>query len=162
MGAMMPGMRTEVRHRLLLRIDEMQLMLPQGDICAVESVADIQSQDAVAPAVGRIAYLGQSWPVLSLNGELQTLGSIPPARRACVMLATGKGFLGLLCDDVRVLNQQSSADYALPVAMRTANTPIQAVMPFENGLACISDTRHLLQYGGFAQLTSAHQEIQHA
>ncbi|PXX38684.1 hypothetical protein [Undibacterium pigrum] len=162
MGAMMPGMRTEVRNRLLLRIDDMQLMLPQGDICAVESVADIQSQDAVAPAVGRIAYLGQCWPVLSLNGELQTLGSIPSARRACVMLATGEGFLGLLCDDVRVLNQQSGADYALPVAMRTANTPIQAVMPFENGLACISDTRYLLQYAGFAQLTSAHQEIQHA
>lgn len=158
----MPGMRTEVRNRLLLRIDGMQLMLPQGDVCAVESVADIQSQDAVAPAVGRIAYLGQSWPVLSLNGELQTLASIPPARRACVMLATGKGFLGLLCDDVRVLNQLSGADYALPVAMRTANTPIQAVMPFENGLACLSDTRHLLRYGGFAQLTSAHQEIQHA
>lgn len=162
MGAMMPGMKTEVRNRLLLHIDGMQLMLPQGDVCAVESVADLQSQDAVAPAVGRILYLGQSWPVLSLNGELQTLDSIPPARRACVMLATGKGFLGLLCDDVRVLNQQSDADYALPVAMRTANTPIQAIMPFENGLACLSDARHLLQYGGFAQVTSVHQEIQHA
>ncbi|MFZ6779387.1 hypothetical protein ACO0LD_21360 [Undibacterium sp. Ji83W] len=155
MGAMMPGMTTEVRNRLLLCIDGMQLMLPQGDICAVESVADLDSQDALAPSVGRIAYLGQSWPVLSLNGELQTLDNIPAARRACVMLATGKGFLGLLCDDVRVLNQQSGADYALPVAMRAANSPIQAIMPFEKGLACLSDARHLLQYGGFAQITSA-------
>jgi hypothetical protein len=158
MGAMMPGMKTEVRNCLLLRIDKLQLMLPQGDVCAVESVADLNSENALAPSVGRIAYLGQSWPVLSLNGELQTLDNIPAARRACVMLATGKGFLGLLCDDVRVLNQQSGSDYALPAAMRTANTPIQAIMPFENSLACLSDARHLLRYGAFAQVTSGHLE----
>lgn len=156
MGAMMPGMSTEIRNRLLLRIDNMQLMLPQGDVCAVESVVDLVSQDAVAPAIGRIAYLGQSWPVLSLNGELQTLDMIPAARRACVMLATGKGFLGLLCDDVRVLNQQPDSDYALPVAMRAGYTPVKAVMPFENGLACLSDARHLMQYGAFAQITATH------
>lgn len=156
MGAMMPGMKTEIRNRLLLRIDGMQLMLPQGDICAVESVADLVGHDVTAPAIGRITYLGQSWPVLSLDGELQTLATIPAARRACVMLATGKGFLGLLCDDVRVLNQQSGADYALPVAMRAAHTPVQAIMPFENGLACLSDARHLLQFGAFAQITALH------
>ncbi|MFZ6745675.1 hypothetical protein ACO0LC_20830 [Undibacterium sp. JH2W] len=156
MGAKMPGMSTEIRNRLLLRIDALQLMLPQGDVCAVESVVDLQSQDDIAPAIGRITYLGQSWPVLSLDGELQALAAMPASRRACVMLATGKGFLGLLCDDVRVLNQHSGADYALPVAMRAGHTPVQAIMPFEDGLACLSDARHLLQYGAFAQVTSTH------
>lgn len=152
MGAMMPGMQQEVRNRILLCIDELQLMLPQGEVCAVESAADVRRDETLAPAIGQIVYLGQSWPVLCLDGEFTALDALMPGRRACVMLATGQGFLGILCDDVRVLKQSGTEDYSLPVAMRTANTPVQALMQFESGLACISDTSHLLQFGAMAKV----------
>ena len=152
MGAMMPGMRQEARNRILLRIDDLKLMLPQAEVCAVESVSDLDWQEAQAPVIAHIAYLGKRWPVVCLNAEFQAQDKIPPGRRACVMLATGKGFMGLLCDDVRVLNQVGGEDYALPVAMRTAGTPIQALMHFEDGLACLSDASHLMQSGVLAQV----------
>lgn len=150
MGAMMPGMRQETRNRILLRIEGLKLMLPQGDICAVESVVDMDMQDPPAHALGRIAYLGQRWPVVCIDGEFRVLDTLPLARRACVMLATGSGFLGLLCDDVRVLNQLDIADYSLPMAMRCNDTPVQALMPFESGLACVTDAGRLLQFGALA------------
>ncbi|MFZ6658493.1 chemotaxis protein CheW [Undibacterium sp. TJN19] len=155
MGAAMPGMKQEVRNRILLRIDGLKLMLPQGDICAVESVSDMNLQEPPPYAAGRILYLGQSWPVISMNAEFQALDFVPAGRRACVMLATGAGFLGLLCDDVRVLNQLDLEDFALPMAMRAHNTPIHALMHFEAGLACLSDAGRLLKFGVFAAVLHA-------
>lgn len=160
MGAMMPGMEQEIqqemqqqaRRCILLRMDDLQLMLPQGEVCAVESAADIRRSDAVAPAIGHIAYAGQNWPVLCLNRELDALDVVAPGRRACAMLATGRGFLGVLCNDVRVLNQLPDTSHTLPVAMRTVGTPIQSLMQFESGIACLSDMRHLVRFGAMAQV----------
>ena len=131
---------------VVLTIDGLRLILPQGDIRTVESVTDIDTANRPPLALGTMPWGGQLWPVYCLSGELALLSGAPAARRACVMLATPAGCLGLLCDDARVLVNFAQQSFAMPDSMRQENSPLIALVNYEEGLACITDAQRL---GGY-------------
>ena len=128
---------------VVLSIDGLKLILPQGDIRTVESIVDMHTNDPPANGAGWINYLGQLWPVYCLSGELSFLSYAPVSRRACVMLALSKGYLGVLCDDAQVLANFTQQSFAMPASMQLRESPISALVNYDNGLACVSDASHI-------------------
>jgi chemotaxis signal transduction protein len=143
---------------VVLSIDGLKLVLPQGDIRTVESIVDMHTNDPPANGAGWINYLGQLWPVYCLSGELSFLSYAPVSRRACVMLALSKGYLGLLCDDAQVLANFIQQSFAMPASMQLSESPIAALVNDDNGLACVSDASHIDHFISITSSTTASQE----
>lgn len=128
---------------VILAIGELRLILPQADIRTVESISDVATTDKMPKSVGWIKYQGQRWPVVCLSDDLTILDAVPGTRRACVMLALNGAYLGLLCDDARVLVNFSQQSFAVPPSMQAHASPLTGLIQYEQGLACLSDARHL-------------------
>ena len=131
---------------VVLSIDGLKLILPQDEIRTVESIADVELAEKSPRSIGTINYRGQRWPVVCLSNELFLLDVVPAARRACVMLAYDGNYLGLLCDDARVLVNFMQQSFAMPNSMRTRDSPITSLIQYDQGLACVSNASRLSSY----------------
>jgi hypothetical protein len=143
MTARAPLLSTQV---VVLKIDGLRLMLPQGDIRTLESAADIVRSNPPENGSGWIAYAGQNWPVYCLSDELGFLTEVPATRRACVLLARQSGYLGLLCDDASILAHFSGQVHAVPAAMSLPESPLNGLIMAEDGLVCVSNAGLLAQF----------------
>jgi len=138
----------------LLKINGLNLLLPQGDIRTLESASDI---DFVAPALhslGWIAYAQKRWPVYCLSEELSLMVNLPSERRACVMLAMGAGYIGLMCDDMLILKDFAAQQYEIPPVMIEPYTPILYLVTYAESIACASNAHRLTAYIGQLVLTA--------
>ncbi len=132
----------------LLSISDLRLALPQHEICALESAADIETEETKPLSVGWIHFKQERWPVYCLSPELSLLVIVPKARRSCAVLNTGAGYIGVLCDEVTfgiqpTLEQQQP----LPPAMRMSDSPIVGLVALdEDQVACATNTEHLVDY----------------
>jgi hypothetical protein len=130
----------------LLKIDGLNLLLPQGEIRTLEPVTQL---DVLAPAlhsVGWITYSQKRWPVYCLSEDLSLMAIVPPARRVCALMVLGTGFIGIVCDDMIVLKDFAAQRYELPVAMRLPGMPVLNIVAYEQGIACVSNARHFTSY----------------
>ena len=134
-------------HRfVLLQIGQLCLMLPQHEIRAGESAADINPLVPRLPpqqGVGWLKSKNHIWPAYCLSEQLCVLHQTPQQRRACVLLAVDGGFIGLLCDDARVLKELEGSLFTLPDAMRLPNSPLIALLRHDGKLACVSNAARL-------------------
>lgn len=140
--------RENGRAAAMLKLDGLNLLLPQADIRTLESASDM---DPAAPALnsaGWIPFQHKRWPVYCLSEKLELLDELPSGRRACVMLAYGGGFMGVLCNDVTVLKNFDASALDLPVAMRLPDTPITSLIEYAGGIACASNAARLTTYVG--------------
>lgn len=127
----------------LLRIDRLNLLLPQADIRTLESVSDLDAANPLARSAGWITVRQQRWPVYCFSQELKLLQQVPIGRRACAMIAGESGYLGVLCDDVTVIKEFKNEYFELPPAMHLPDTPILHLAQLEQGIACVSNAQHL-------------------
>ena len=130
----------------LLKIDSLNLLLPQSDIRSLESSRDVDTTGPALNSVGWIHYNHKRWPVYCFTGELALLQIAPPERRACALLVVGAGYLGILCDDMMVLKDFPAQRFELPLTMKFADTPIRYLAPYEQGIACISNANQLTAF----------------
>ena len=130
----------------LIKINNLNLILPQGEVRALESVSDIDRTAASFPVLGKIRYAQSSWPVYCLSEEMQFMQDIPQQRRACVLIPVSMGYIGILCDDMIVLKEFKSIPHELPIAMRLPRTPILHLFEYESDIACASNSAKLTAY----------------
>ncbi|MBI3480754.1 MAG: chemotaxis protein CheW [Nitrosomonadales bacterium] len=131
----------------LLSISGVRLMLPQREIRALESLADVAMQDAELPAVGGIQHAQQRWPVYCLSPELTLQAAVPAERRACVLLETGTGYMGILCDDVSIARRVPDRQHELPSAMRVPDTPVLGLAVLdEQEIVCVTSAERLVAH----------------
>lgn len=139
----------------LLKINGLNLLLPQGEIRTLESARDI---DPVAPAlrsIGWIAYARKRWPVYCLTEGLSLMAVVPSERRACAMLTMGAGYIGIMCDDMIILKDFAAQLYEIPHVMSEPHTPILHLVFYEEGIACASNANKLTTYIGQLVLTTS-------
>jgi hypothetical protein len=130
----------------LLKIDNLNLLVPQSEVRSLESAADI---DITAPAlhgVGWIAYAHKRVPVYNLSEELNLLYVTSNERRACVILTMGSGFIGVLCNDLIILKNINLKWREIPHVMRLTDTPVLALAEYEDRLVCMSNTHAITAY----------------
>ena len=130
----------------LLKINGLNLLLPQGEIRTLESATDIDKSAAALKSVGWIVYSNKHWPVYCLTEELALVEVVPADRRACAMLVMGAGYIGIMCDDMIMLKDFAAQRYELPLAMKLPNTPILHLVAYANGIACVSNSGQLTAY----------------
>lgn len=132
----------------LLSISGLRLALPQREICALESSADIDPDETKPLSVGWVHFRQERWPVYCLSPELSLLVIVPKARRSCAVLDTGAGYLGLLCDEaVFGIQPALEQQQPLPSVMRTPDSPIVGLLALEEDeVACATTTESLVEY----------------
>ncbi len=130
----------------LLKINGLNLLLPQGEVRSLESATDV---DVAAPALrstGWITYLHKRWPVYCLSERLTLLAQMPLESRACALVAMGAGYIGIMCNDMIVLKNFTAQRYDLPVAMRLPESPVLYLVQYEQEIACVSNAGRLTAY----------------
>lgn len=132
----------EIRSFAVLTLEGRQWLLPQAEIQSLESILDIDHEVRIPHSVGAVAFTGLWWPVYCLSSELQILPKMPGGRRACLLLDNGADRFGLVCDRVDTLAEPPQL-LALPACMVLPDSPIQALVLFEEGLGCVTTTEHL-------------------
>ena len=130
----------------LLKIDKLNLLLPQGDVRALESATEIDVNAPALHSVGWIPFAHKRAPVYSLSDDLSLMSNVAPERRACAMLTMGSGYIGILCNDMIILKDFSSPRHALPISMRLTDTPILQLAEYEQGIVCITSAHKLTKY----------------
>ncbi len=129
----------------VLRIDGLDLMFQPGEVRTLEAAAEVDGREPKEKSVGWIGYLRQRWPVYCVSEQLELLDRVPASRTTCALLAMETGYIGVLCDDVS-MKQVAGRRYELPVAMKTAATPILGLLAHDRGLLCVSSANRLAAY----------------
>ena len=130
----------------LIKIDGLNLLLPQGEIRTLESIAELDTAAPALHSAGWVVYEQKRWPVYCLSEELSLMSLVPAERRACAMMAMGSGYIGILCDDMIILNDFVAQRHELPVAMRLADSPILHLVAYEQDIACVCNANKLTAY----------------
>ena len=135
---------SETEPSALLRIDALHLELPQSEVCALVPLSEVDLLDARPFSVGWVQHGQHRCPVYCLSAELSLLIVIPPKRRTCVLLASGDGFIGILCDEASTINLSPADRHSLPSAMRLRDTPILSLIALgEDQIACATSAGQL-------------------
>lgn len=141
--------------QMQISIGDLLCLVPQQEVCSVESVSDLLPVDALADtgsaetnrhSVAALRYAQQIWPVYCLSEQMQFLSKTPMSRRACLVLTLGRSYFGLLCDDAKVLQQSRGKLHALPRAMQLAHSPLLGLMQMDGQLACMTSAAQLARY----------------
>ena len=139
-----PGLNTT--SAALIKIDGLNMLLPQGEIRTLESIAELDTAAPALHSAGWVVYAQKRWPVYCLSEELSLMSLVPAERRACAIMAMGAGYIGILCDDMTILNDFIAQRHEVPVAMRLADTPILHLVAYAQGIACVSNANKLTTY----------------
>ena len=110
-----------------LVMDGQSLLIAHGSIHSVKPVEDVRMESGDGQAIGTLALGGDTWPVFCLDGNLDILGSVPAARRTCVLLKSECGGVGFLCDEVRVIDNAAVTVIPVPGCMRAENSPMDSL-----------------------------------
>lgn len=132
----------------LVTISGMRLVIPQADIRALEAAADVDTQDPEPFSVGWIQYLEERWPTFCLSDNLALLTNIPKERRACILMANAKGYMGFLCDEVQIARQGDLGEqHELPSTMRQSETPILGLVTVnQDYVGCLTSANELVAH----------------
>jgi hypothetical protein len=131
---------------VLITIGELKLLLPPSDVRSLESVTDLDTSQPALNSIGWVVYMQKRWPVYCLAEDLTIMESVPVERRACVILAMGAGYMGVLCNDLSMQKKIDAQRHELPPAMRMPDTPILYLIEFEKSVACASSSLRLTDY----------------
>ncbi len=130
----------------VLTMDERALLIPQHQLHALEPAIDVQRSEA--EDAGWIAVAGVNWPVYCLSEDLRPIREAPVDRHICVLLESGAGLLGVLSDQVVLLEQMELEILPLPRCMRTAGTPLQGLVLHAERVLCVTSANNLLDCVG--------------
>lgn len=127
-----------------LKLDALNLLVPQHDVRTLESSMDIDPSAPARAAIGWIEFRRERLPVYCLSQQLEPMTSAPTARRVVVVLDAGARAFGLLCSEVTLLEKLSSTVQEMPDAMMLPGSPIYALAMHEGAVACMSSAARIL------------------
>lgn len=138
----------EMSSSALISISDVHMVLPQVEIRALEAAADVDTQDPEPGSVGWIQYIQQRWPTYCLSSNLDLLSTMPSERSACILLATGAKYIGILCDGVKIARQVDfGKQQELPSTMRLSDTPVLGLITVnENDVGCLTSADRLVTH----------------
>jgi len=131
---------------VLMSIDELTLLVPQRHVHALEPAFDVRR--SAGEEVARITVADATWPVYCLSMDLRPLSDVPGGRHVCVLMESGSGLFGLLCDRAALVEGGGLEIRPLPACMRTPHTPLRALALQGDQVCCISSAKALIDFVG--------------
>jgi hypothetical protein len=141
-----PGLAALERadHFAHLVLEGIQLLIPQGDVQALEPAADLRPPAAGhAGSVGRFELEGRTWPAYALSMDLLPLPERPESYRVAVLLRHGPQVYGVLCRQVALLERGRIALHPVPACMNRPASPLLALALCGEEVLCVSSARAL-------------------
>ena len=130
----------------LLTIEQHMLLLPQREVCTLESVLNIRTGNPPDDGVGWLSFGHHDWPVYGMDTALNPLSAVPANQRICALLTLEEGYFGLLCSNASTAQSSAVACRPLPRAMAKPLTPIRALVWFGDRVGLVSTAIALAAY----------------
>ena len=127
-----------------LQIDHLCLLLPQAQVAATESAANLRPN--IFPhqhSLGLIPHAGYSWPIYCLDYNLVLTIDPPEQRQHCVLLTHGQERIGILCDQIMTIAHGELTISPVPKCMRTDQLLFHSLAVYEDSMVYISSTEQL-------------------
>lgn len=129
-----------------LQIAGLRLVLQHTDIRTMEPYEVLDAAEPPPQGVGWVTFQHQRVPVFELGADMQLVAALQQPRRLCVVLGSDQRQLGLLCDEIFLLESDEVQVYALPEVMRQGNTPFDRLVVFEDGIGCVASAENIYDY----------------
>ena len=120
-----------------LVVDGQSLLIAHVHIHSVEPILDVRLESGHGRALGILQLGSEEWPVYCLDAELNILGNVPARRRACVLLKSDHGGVGVLCDEVRVVDNASLTIVPVPGCMRSDDSLMDSLAVVGGKVTCV-------------------------
>ena len=120
-----------------LVIDRQSLLIAHVHIHSVEPILDVRIESGHGRALGVLELNDDRWPVYCLDGDLNILHGVPATRRACVLLKSGHGGVGVLCDEVRVVDNASLTMVPVPGCMSGEQSLMDSLAVIDGKVTCV-------------------------
>jgi hypothetical protein len=144
-----PTSSTLIKLYASIAVDDRRLFLAQSEIRSLEPVAELNCEEPPTAGVGWTAFGTREWPVYCLGSDLRPMDRLPSTSRICVLLGVDEGYFGLLCDELDLLSGKRLQTFPLPAIMRSAHTPVQALVLHEDTPGCVLSADRLLSFLDF-------------
>jgi hypothetical protein len=126
-----------------LVVDGQSLLIAHVHVHSVEPIADVRIEPGHGLALGTLPLGEDEWPVYCLDGDLDILDRLPGTRRACVLVKTEFGGIGILCDEVRVVDNGAFATVPVPGCMQGEQSLMQSLAIIDARVTCVLDADRL-------------------
>lgn len=120
-----------------LVIDRQSLLIAHVHIHSVEPILDVRIESGHGPALGVLDLNDERWPVYCLDGDLNILNGVPATRRACVLLKSEHGGVGILCDEVRVIDNAALTIVPVPGCMSGEQSLMDSLAVIDGKVTCV-------------------------
>lgn len=120
-----------------LIIDGQSLLIAHIHIHSVEPILDVRIESGHGQALGVLELGDDRWPVYCLDGDLDILAGVPATRRACVLLKSEHGGVGILCDEVRVVDNDSLTMVPVPGCMSGQQSLMDSLAVVDGQVTCV-------------------------
>lgn len=129
-----------------LQLAGLRLVLQHADIRTMEPYEVLDPAAPPPQGVGWVSFQHQRVPVFELGADMQLVAAPQQPRRLCVVLGSDQRQLGLLCDEMFLLESDQVQVYPLPEMMRQGNTPFDRLVVFEDGIGCVASADSIYDY----------------
>lgn len=120
-----------------LVVDGQSLLIAHIHIHSVEPILDVRMAPGHGQAMGTVRLGDDQWPVYCLDGDLNILGNVPAARRACVLLKSELGGVGVLCDEVKVVDNAALTMVPVPGCMSGEQSLMDSLAIIDGKITCV-------------------------
>lgn len=138
-------------HALML-VSGLRLLAPSGDLKTIETARELVTDAPPERGVGWVSAFGALWPAFALSKDLQLIVTKPTTREMFAVLPARDGLFGLLCEEIRMIDESGLTFSPLPLCMRYEDSPLGSIALVSEELYCDTDAaalaRHIERLGG--------------
>lgn len=120
-----------------LVVDGQSLLIAHVHIHSVEPILDVRMESGHGQALGILQIGDDHWPVYCLDRDLDILRNVPATRRACVLLKSAHGGVGILCDEVKVVDNASLTIVPVPGCMCGQQSLMDSLAMIGGKVTCV-------------------------
>ena len=120
-----------------LMVDGQSLLIAHIHIHSVEPISDVRMKFDHGQARGTLRLGEDEWPVYCPDGNLNILSNVPAARCVCVLLKSDHGGVGILCDEVKVIDNAALTIVPVPGCMSGEHSLMDSLAIIDGKVICV-------------------------
>jgi chemotaxis signal transduction protein len=117
---------------MTIELDAGKVYIPQSDVITFEDTNQLVSQGLDDLTIASVEFNGQLIPVFCLSDDFDLLDYIPDKRKVCVIIGYQNRAIGLLCNNIHLLEYSDIKVEAVPGCMTGENTPLSTLFLFRH------------------------------
>jgi hypothetical protein len=135
-SAQLDNARVDPQRFAVLRLAHVALLVPLNEVHSLELLSQIDTERRNPSTIGSVRVSDTWLPVLSLSDDLAPESQSNEPFRICAILASADNAIAIACREIVSVDAAAIVHHAIPPSMRTANSPIQALVRHGDEVFC--------------------------